>query len=634
MAGLYAADGSWNITIVDGTTYTGLFAADGSINCVIAPVVTRPIGLNHPCGARWVTDVSAGDSSTGRSAADGSLKVCTTPYTQTYAQRVTVVSGSLSVSSFVPSGYSLVFNDEFEGSTLDQTKWWTRYNFAGDSAQNDDVGVAGTLDRFTGESRLDKLREAGNHIVSNSTIKLTAIPPIAPALYWTSGCIRAKKTFKYGYYEIRMKPPAGMAEWSTFWLSEENWALGGEIDIVESVRINGNATGDLDALNMSVKSNSANNEYSILSNHANYHSDFSYYKPAGFNFNEGFHIVGCLWDDDDTVTLYIDGVQIVKFHYKWIRTTGVAAGPATLIANLGIGGGAGSTWLVTPPDVPNTNQVYEIDYIRVYQRPAIQNVTVSTMGRDYTILQLPLNSVEALLARMTVQPDATMESAIRNYYAALVSSGVAFDAFYETALHTEQAGLLNWFGQNSAAPVGSPVWTVKQGYAFNGTTQYLDMMILANGNGNAYKINSASFGVGCNTAAAVAGTSGADVTGSFALSLECRNATNQFRIRMNDLTASTIANTDGKGLFIATRTAAGTKTGFMSHDSDGVVTQTDFAIASTNLPITNRVHVANTTTTFTAIAANTAFLGGAVTLAQAQAISAARLAFRAAVGAT
>lgn len=95
MAGLYAADGSWNISVVTGAALTGLSAADGSMNCVVATGLT-PVGLNHPCGARWVTRALVPPGGTvARSAADGSLNVATTPYTLTYAQRVTVVSGVL-----------------------------------------------------------------------------------------------------------------------------------------------------------------------------------------------------------------------------------------------------------------------------------------------------------------------------------------------------------------------------------------------------------------------------------------------------------------------------------------------------------------------------------------------------------
>lgn len=95
MAGIYAADGSLNISIVDGTVITGLHAADGSLNSVVAvaPVVANT-GINHPCGAQWVTR-AVGAVVVGKRAPDGSLYVATTPYAATGAERVTVVAGVL-----------------------------------------------------------------------------------------------------------------------------------------------------------------------------------------------------------------------------------------------------------------------------------------------------------------------------------------------------------------------------------------------------------------------------------------------------------------------------------------------------------------------------------------------------------
>lgn len=93
---LYAADGSMNITVVDGNTYTGIYAPNGSINAVVSDGSSY-VGAYHPCGAWWVT-VSSGENTI--KAPDGSLYVQETPYT-TGGQRVTVVSGSLDGGSSI-----------------------------------------------------------------------------------------------------------------------------------------------------------------------------------------------------------------------------------------------------------------------------------------------------------------------------------------------------------------------------------------------------------------------------------------------------------------------------------------------------------------------------------------------------
>lgn len=87
---LYAADGSFNVTVVDGTTLTGLYAANGSIN-VVERDGTTLTGLYHPCGA-WNVVVSNG-STLGTYHPCGAFNVSVSPY-QYNAVKVTVVSGS------------------------------------------------------------------------------------------------------------------------------------------------------------------------------------------------------------------------------------------------------------------------------------------------------------------------------------------------------------------------------------------------------------------------------------------------------------------------------------------------------------------------------------------------------------
>jgi hypothetical protein len=89
---LYAEDGSFNITVVDGTSITGRYAADGSWNVVQADGVA-PCGVNHPCGAMWVTVQPA--ERTGLHAPDGSYYIKETPYTYSGGYRITVVGGVL-----------------------------------------------------------------------------------------------------------------------------------------------------------------------------------------------------------------------------------------------------------------------------------------------------------------------------------------------------------------------------------------------------------------------------------------------------------------------------------------------------------------------------------------------------------
>lgn len=106
--GFYADDGSWNLTVVDGSTYVGVYAADGSINVVDQTSSSDYVGMINPCGAYNVT-LDSGTDYVGRVNPNGSLNVNTTTRANG-SQLVTVVSGTL--GSGGPShGTSLLLQD-------------------------------------------------------------------------------------------------------------------------------------------------------------------------------------------------------------------------------------------------------------------------------------------------------------------------------------------------------------------------------------------------------------------------------------------------------------------------------------------------------------------------------------------
>jgi hypothetical protein len=92
---IYAADGSWNVTVVDGNTRVGRYAANHSLNVVQSTVTSTVRGLNHKSGAMNVFLATTASNPVARYARDGSLNVIVTPYTAAkQAQKVTVVGGA------------------------------------------------------------------------------------------------------------------------------------------------------------------------------------------------------------------------------------------------------------------------------------------------------------------------------------------------------------------------------------------------------------------------------------------------------------------------------------------------------------------------------------------------------------
>lgn len=87
----YAADGSLNITVVDGTSRVGAQASDGSLN-VIQVSGSSLVGTQHSSGAFNV--VNTDTAGIAGQHPSGALLISDSPYANG-TKRVTVVSGSL-----------------------------------------------------------------------------------------------------------------------------------------------------------------------------------------------------------------------------------------------------------------------------------------------------------------------------------------------------------------------------------------------------------------------------------------------------------------------------------------------------------------------------------------------------------
>jgi hypothetical protein len=72
--GMYAADGTWNVHVVDGLSKVDLYTADGCLNVT----GSAGTGIMHPSGAMAVT-TPPGGVFVGRQAPDGSLYLNSIP---------------------------------------------------------------------------------------------------------------------------------------------------------------------------------------------------------------------------------------------------------------------------------------------------------------------------------------------------------------------------------------------------------------------------------------------------------------------------------------------------------------------------------------------------------------------------
>jgi beta-glucanase (GH16 family) len=265
-------------------------------------------------------------------------------------------------SPWVPADYQLVFGDEFNEAELDTSKWWTRF-----------VYDNGNLDHLNDEQQL--YRESNNHVMTGSSIKLTArkVSDNGPkAINYESGMLRSKTIVKHGYFEARVKMPAGLGVWPAFWLNGEASPWPPEIDIFEFVN-----NGMEDKTNML---------HTGVINHGAQGGDFLFTDPqfnqqwtfwtAPYAFPDDFHVVALLWDETSAAT-YVDGKMIVNRGYKWVHDDASDGGYAHVLLNLAIGGEWAGRHGIDDAAFP---QGLEVDYVRVYQKT--KDVSQSVIGKD------------------------------------------------------------------------------------------------------------------------------------------------------------------------------------------------------------------------------------------------------------
>jgi len=149
--------------------------------------------------------------------------------------KVDAVDPALPVSDWL-----MVWNDEFDGSTIDANKWTHEVDCAGGGNQEQQC--------YTDD--------AANSFVADGMLNIVALPAEEGAAKpYTSARLTTQdnRSWKYGRFEMRAKLPSGQGSWPAFWMLPTDevyggWPRSGEIDIIESVNLKaGTADGGSEA---------------------------------------------------------------------------------------------------------------------------------------------------------------------------------------------------------------------------------------------------------------------------------------------------------------------------------------------------------------------------------------------------
>lgn len=226
----------------------------------------------------------------------------------------------------IAAGYSLKWNDEFDGAALNNAEWNIR------------TGL-----------RFAALNQAPNVTVSDGLLRLAVRKEKVGDAEYTSGGVISKREFKYGYYEARFRVPKGAGWHTSFWMMKNSGGQTGnrqEIDVVEQ------DSKELTGYGMN------------LHTHFPKHVGQAGRRVKTPNLAEDFHVWGCEFSPRE-IRNYFDGKLVGVTHAThfehdvmsvWLTTVGWAKLPWAPQLKID------DTALPASAD---------FDYVRFFEKPAL-----------------------------------------------------------------------------------------------------------------------------------------------------------------------------------------------------------------------------------------------------------------------
>lgn len=276
----------------------------------------------------------------------------------------------LTNTAYFMDKFELVFEDDFNGDSIDNRRWNTQLLWGDDTIINAEqqyfVDTQGNPDFGYNPFK-----------IANSILTIEAIPTPAEMqsklpdvcaqnnsdgkdqCAFLSGALSSHDKFNmtYGYVEGRMKTSNIAGALSSFYLYHRYPGEGvnlhaPEIDIVEY--LGENPFGDEDAFQTYHFADVNTGEIRSA-------PTMNFKNPEGELYSDKFHTYGVLWEPQ-LVIWYIDGKEIKRLTGPQVSRQGM-----NIVTYLVTGSG----WAPTPDIEGGTFPIqYEIDYIRAYQRSA------------------------------------------------------------------------------------------------------------------------------------------------------------------------------------------------------------------------------------------------------------------------
>jgi len=237
------------------------------------------------------------------------------------------------------SGYTLVWSDEFSGSTLDLNTWNQEIGNNSGWGNNE-------LEYYTNSPK--------NCFLSNGNLIIEARKEAIGGFSYSSTRMTTqnKKTFKFGRIDIRAKLPVSKGMWPALWMlgsniSSVNWPACGEMDIMELIgTYPGRVSATMHWKNSGGAHASKGNNYNL---------------PSG-DFSQQYHVFSMIWTKD-LIKCYVDDQLYVTVSATDVGATYPFNADQFFIFNVAVGG----DWPGPPDATTPFPQRMFVDYVRVFQ---------------------------------------------------------------------------------------------------------------------------------------------------------------------------------------------------------------------------------------------------------------------------